>query len=167
MSIFKKVIDWIEGLFSKASHTLTDVVLPAAIAVTNALKTLTDLDTADIIGHIAGQAGAAAEEKIKNLLPDIITKLQLAQQFKGLSPNETLANIMKLVGSSAAITQTAFWIEFSGMLATAMQDDKLSLAESASLLKYWYDNHPAETLAPAQPVTPAAEQETGDNVATE
>lgn len=148
MSIFKKVIDWIEGIFKKAGDALEDVIIPAAIAVTNALKVITDLDTADIIGSIAGKAGAAAEEKVKQILPGIIMKLQLAQQFKGMDPNTTLANILKLIGTSEPITQTAFWIEFSGMLATALQDDKLDLGESASLLKYWYDNHPV-VVAPA------------------
>lgn len=143
MSIFTKALAWIEGLFKKGTDELENVILPVAIAVTNGLKTILDLDTADIIGSIAGKAGANVEEKVKELLPSVIQKLQLAQQFKGLDPNTTLANILKLVGTSAPITQTAFWIEFSGMLATDLQDGKLDLGESAALLKYWYDNHPA------------------------
>jgi len=149
MSIFKKVFAWIGSLFSKASHELEDVILPAAIAATNALKVITDVDTADIIGSVAGAAGKGLEEKIKQLLPTIIQKLQLAQQFKGLDPNKTLANILRLVGSSDPITKTAFWIEFSGQLATALQDGKLNLGESAALLKYWYDNHPADASSDA------------------
>lgn len=145
MSIFTKALAWIEGLFKKGTDELENVILPVAIAVTNGLKTILDLDTADIIGSIAGKAGANVEEKVKELLPSVIQKLQLAQQFKGLDPNTTLANILKLVGTSAPITQTAFWIEFSGMLATDLQDGKLDLGESAALLKYWYDNHPATT----------------------
>lgn len=143
MSIFTKALAWIEGLFKKGTDELENVILPVAIAVTNGLKTILDIDTVDIIGSIAGKAGANLEEKIKELLPAVIQKLQLAQQFKGLDPNTTLANILKLVGTSAPITQTAFWIEFSGMLATDLQDGKLDLGESAALLKYWYDNHPA------------------------
>ena len=150
MSIFSKVLGWIEGLFSKASKELTDVILPGVIAATNALKTITDLDTADILGSIAGAAGKALEEKVKQVLPGVIQKLQLAQQFKGLDPNTTLANILKLIGTSAPITQTAFWIEFSGQLNSALQNDgKLDLGESAALLKYWYDNHPATVAADA------------------
>lgn len=149
MSIFKKVFAWIGNLFAKASHEIEDVILPGVIAATNALKVITDLDTADILGSIAGAAGKALEEKVKAVLPDVIQKLQLAQQFKGLDPNATLANILKLIGTSAPITQTAFWIEFSGQLGTALQDDKLDLGESAALLKYWYDNHPATVASDA------------------
>lgn len=148
-SIFTKALNWIEGLFKKGTDALENVILPVAIAVTNGLKTLTDLDTADILGSIAGKAGQAMEEKVKALLPAVVQKLQLAQQFKGLDPNTTLENILKLVGSSETITQTAFWIEFSGMLATDLQDGKLDLGESASLLKYWYANHPTPQLQAA------------------
>lgn len=149
MSIFTKAIAWIEGLFKKGGDELENVILPAAIAVTNGLKAILTIDTVDIIGSIAGKAGAALEEKIKALLPTVIEKLQLAQQFKGLDPNTTLVNILKLVGTSAPITQTAFWIEFSGILNTDLQDGKLDLGESASLLKYWYDNHPPQLAAAA------------------
>lgn len=149
MSIFTKALAWIEGLFKKGGDELENVILPAAIAVTNGLKAILTIDTVDIIGSIAGKAGAALEEKIKALLPTVIEKLQLAQQFKGLDPNTTLANILKLVGTSAPITQTAFWIEFSGILNTDLQDGKLDLGESASLLKYWYDNHGPQLAAAA------------------
>lgn len=147
MSIFTKALAWIEGLFKKGGDELENIILPAAIAVTNSLKAILTIDTADIIGSIAGKAGSALEEKIKALLPGVVEKLQLAQQFKGLDPNTTLANILKLVGTSAPITQTAFWIEFSGILNTDLQDGKLDLGESASLLKYWYDNHPPQLAA--------------------
>jgi hypothetical protein len=150
MSIFSKVLGWIEGLFSKASKELQDIILPGVIAATNALKVITDLDTADLLGSVAGAAGKVLEEKVKSVLPGVIQKLQLAQQFKGMDPNTTLANILKLVGTSAPITQTAFWIEFSGHLNTDLQNDgKLDLGESAALLKYWYDNHPPAVKADA------------------
>lgn len=147
MSIFTKALTWIEGIFKKGTDELENVILPAVIAVTNGLKVITDLDTADILGSIAGKAGSALEDKVKAALPAVILKLQLAQQFKGLDPNTTLANILKLVGSSDPITQTAFWIEFSGMLNTDLQDGKLDLGESAALLKYWYDNHAVAAAA--------------------
>lgn len=147
MSIFTKVVSWIEGLFKKAGDELENVIIPAAIAVTNALKTITDLDTADILGKIAGAAGAALEEKVKALLPGVIQKLQLSAMFKGLDPNAILAGIIKTATSMPIATQTAFWIEFSGQLATDMQDGKLDLGESAALLKYYYDNHPAPVAA--------------------
>lgn len=149
MSIFKKVFNWISGLFAKGSDELETVIIPAAITITKALKLITDFDGTDIVGHLAGSAGAALEEKLKSLLPTIIEKLQLAQMFKGQAPNQTLANILRLIGTADPITKTAFWIEFSGMVASALQDGKLDLGESAAIVKYWYDNHPAELAAAA------------------
>jgi hypothetical protein len=142
MSIFTKIGNWISSLFKKASDILEDTVLPIAISVTNALKAVIDTDTPDIIGHIAGAAGAKFEDKLRSILNDLVPKLQLAQQFKGQDPSVILSNILKLVGNADVITKSAFWIEFSGMLAHAFEDGKIDLGEATALAKYFYENHP-------------------------
>jgi len=141
MSIFSKIGNWISGLFKKASDALEDTVLPIAINVTNALKAIVDTDTPDIIGHVAGAAGAQFEDKLRSILTDVVPKLQLAQQFKGQDPNVILAGILKLVGNSDVLTKSAFWIEFSGMVAHAFEDGKIDLGEAMALAKYFYENH--------------------------
>jgi len=142
MSIFTKIGHWISSLFKKASDALEETVLPIAITVTNALKFVVDTDAPDVIGHIAGAAGAQFEDKIRSILNDVVPKLQLAQQFKGQDPNTILANILKLIGNSDVLTKSAFWIEFSGMLAHAFEDGKIDLGEATALAKYFYENHP-------------------------
>jgi len=159
MSIFTKIGNWIAGIFKKGSDILEDTVLPVAISVTNALKFIVDTDTPDIIGHIAGAAGAKLEDKVRGILADLVPKLQLAQQFKGQDPNTILANILKLLGSSDVITRSAFWIEFSGMLAHAFEDGKIDLGEATALAKYFYENHPDATPPTDQP----AAEETNSN----
>jgi len=141
MSIFQKFFHWVTSLFAKGSEFLENTFLPATIAVTNALKFIVDTDTPDIIGHIAGAAGAKLEDKVRDLLAKIVPKLQLAQQWKGQDPNTILANIIKLIGDSDVITKTAFWVEFSGMLANAFEDGKIDLGEATALAKYFYANH--------------------------
>lgn len=163
MSIFSKVIGWITGLFKKASDVIQDVVLPTTITITNALKSVLDADTVDLIGHIAGSAGVAFEDKLRAILTDIIPKLQLAQSFKGQDPNTILANILRLIGPSDAITKTAFWIEFSGMVASAWEDGKIDLAESATLLKYWYEHNSGQTPSVPGDNLPAPEEQTQDS----
>lgn len=145
MSIFTKVADWISGLFKKASDILENTVLPIAISVTNALKFIVDADGTDIIGKIAGSAGAGFEDKIRSLLAEWVPKLQLAQQFKGQDPNVILANIVKLIGTSDVVTKTAFYIEFAGMVTHAFEDGKIDLGEATALAKYFYENHPDAT----------------------
>lgn len=164
MSIFTKIGQWIHDLFSKSSKLLETVILPAAIAITNGVKAILDVDKDDIIGHLAGTAGADLEDKLKGLLPGIILKLQLAKAFEGqnLTPEQVIAGILKIVGSSQAITQTAFYIEFSGLVADALGDGKLDLGESVTLIKYWYENHPVakDVVTGTLPEDPAPEDDT-------
>ena len=141
-SILAAVGGWISGIFKKGSDILENVVLPTAITATNALKGVLDLDTTDLLGHVAGSAGAALEDKLRSILTDIIPKLQLAQSFKGQDPATILANIAKLISGADPVTKAAFYTEFAGLVAHAFEDGKIDLAEAMTLAKYWYDNHP-------------------------
>lgn len=143
-TLLQKVGTWIAGIFKKGGDILEDTVLPVTIIVTNALRGILNADTPDILGHLAGSAGAAFEDKLRDILAKIIPQLQLAQQFKGEDPATILANVLKLIGPAPAITQTAFWIEFSGMVAQAFANDgTIDLGEANAIAKYYYDNHPA------------------------
>lgn len=147
------------NLFKNTVKDLETVVLPAAIAITNAVKTITETDTTDVLGHLAGSAGAALEDKVRSLLPGIVSKLQLAQQFlnSGNDPATILANIMKLVNASPAVTQTAFYVEFSGLVAADLADGKLTLDESVQLAQYFYHNYPQpSTIDISKAVTASA-----------
>lgn len=134
--------NWVSGIFKKGSDILEEVVLPTAITVTNALKTVVGADTADLIGHIAGSAGAALEDKLRSILVTIIPKLQLAQAFKGQDPAVILASAARLISDADPVTKAAFYTEFAGLVAHAFEDGKIDLGEAMSLAKYWYDNHP-------------------------
>lgn len=134
----------IEKIFDGGVHALETVILPVTETVTNALKTITDADTADIIGHLVGAAGAAMEDKVRAALDVFVPKLQLAQQFLtgGGDSATILANIVKLVKASPAETQTAFWIEFSGKLATALAGG-ITEGQAVTLAQWFYTNKPA------------------------
>ncbi len=140
-TILSAVGNWISGIFKKGSDILENVVLPTAITVTNALKGILDTDSTDMLGHIAGSAGAALEDKLRSILNEIIPKLQLAQSFKGQDPATILANVAKLISGADPITKAAFYTEFAGLVAHAFEDGKIDLGEAMSLAKYWYDNH--------------------------
>lgn len=143
-NLLKKIGQIISNLFKNAVKDLETVILPAAIAVTNALKAIEEADTADILGHLIGSAGVAMEDKLRELLPGIVSKLQLAQQFltAGTDPQTALANILKLISTAPAITKTAFYVEFSGLVATDLADGQLTLDESVQLAQYFYHNYP-------------------------
>jgi hypothetical protein len=147
-----------QKIFGDVVNTLEKTVLPAVIDVTNALKTITEEDSTDIIGHLGGSAGAAIEDEIRAALPIIVPKLQMAQVLLAASPNTDpatiLAQIVKVVGTAPAETKTAFWIEFSGQLANALQT-KLTVAGAIQVVQWFYKNYPVAAAALPAPA-PAA-----------
>jgi len=130
----------VAALFASIEHELQTVVLPAAIKVTSALKSITDVDGLDIIGHLAGAGGPAVEDKIRSVLPGVIADLQVAQAFLELNPS-TDDLIKKVVSVGIGLTgnaRTAFLIEFSGQLATKIANGKLTVQESILLTQNLY-----------------------------
>src|ERR1700744_1993550 len=99
-TLLQKVGSWITGIFSKAGNEIENVILPTAITITNALKSVIDGDTSDILGKLVGSVGASVEDKVRQILDTIVPQLQLAQQFKGQDPATILASIVKLLGNS-------------------------------------------------------------------
>lgn len=144
-TLLQKIGTWIQGIFAKAGDEFENVILPAAIAVTNALKAAVDIDTPDLIGHLVGAAGVNLEDKVRTIIDSIVPKLQLAQTFKSLgNSNDILTAVLKLAATSDPDTQTAFWIEFSGMVSAAFADGNLTLAEGYTLAQAVYKHqHPA------------------------
>lgn len=159
-TLLEKIGEDISSIFSKSVKELDTVILPAAIAVTNAVKTIVDLDTTDILGKLAGAAGAALEEKVKTILASLVPKLQLAQTFvaAGGDAGTILAQVVKLLGSSPAVTKTAFYIEFSSMLAADLAPSgTLTLGQATQLAQYFYSQgQPAASTATPTPSTPPA-----------
>lgn len=146
-TLLQKVGTWIGNIFKKGADELENVILPATIAITNALKNVLETDTADILGSIAGAAGKEIEDKVRSILETVVPKLQLAQAFKGQDPNTILANVLKLISPSEEVTKTAFWIEWSGLVAQAFANDgKIDSGEMNAILKYFYD-HQADIQA--------------------
>lgn len=142
--ILKAIGGEIEKIFDGANHELKVIILPAVTAVGNALKAVIDADTADIIGHLVGSAGAAMEDKVRAALDVIIPKLQLAQQFlnTGGDSATVLASIAKMISTAPAATQTAFYIEFTGLLASDLAGG-LTVSQAVQIEQWFYANDPA------------------------
>ena len=158
-TLLQKIGEEITSIFSKTVHELETVILPAAIAAGNALKTVVDGDTSDAIGAIAGAVGKSIEDKVRTSLDNIIPKLQLAQAIttSGQTSAQILAAIAKTVGNFPAATKAAFYIEFTGMLATDLAGGPLTIGQGVQLAQYWYQNVNAlATTITATVSTPAA-----------
>lgn len=156
--ILKAIGAEISKILDGAEYELKTVILPAVTAVGNALKAITNADPADLIGRlVAGSAGAVAEDKLRTALNNIIPKLQLAQQFlsTGTDSATILANITKLISTAPAATQAAFYVEFTGLLASDLAGG-LTIGEAVTIEQWWYANDPAylATNPPAASTTP-------------
>lgn len=130
----------LKALFTSVSKELQTVLLPAALKVTNALKNITDLDGLDVIGHLAGAGGPAVEDKIRAVLPTVIADLQIAQAFLQSNPStdDFINKVVSIGLSLKGDARTNFLIEFSGKLATAVADGKLTVQQSILLTQELY-----------------------------
>lgn len=135
----------IAHFFESVSGELKNEILPVAIGITNVLKTITTFDQVDLIGSIAGKAGANLEDKLRSILPSVITDLQLAQAFVATSPNadDILNKVLQVVSTASKNVKTAFWIEFSGKVTEALMDGNISIGEGITLAQWFYANQPA------------------------
>lgn len=150
-NLLNKIGDQIHSIFHSVSHELQTVLIPAAVKVTTELKNITDLDSLDIIGHLAGAAGPAAEDKIREVLPTVIADLQIAQVFLASNPraDNFIDEVVKIGLSLKGDAKTNFLIEFSGKLAKAVADGNLTVATSISLTQEVY----LELYKPTTPTT--------------
>lgn len=154
-----KLANGLIGIFKKSVSELDTVILPVAIGMTSALKVITDGDSTDVIGTlIAGANGKVAEDVLRKILDAGVPKLQLAQQFvkSGADSETILANVIDLLPNVPEETRTAFLIEFAGMVAKALADGKLTVAEATQLAQYFYKNLPTSTVPPVVPMPKAA-----------
>lgn len=158
-TLLQKIGEDISEVFNKTVHELQTVILPAAIAAGNALKTVVDGDSGDAFGAILGTAGKVGEAALRTALDNVIPKLQLAQSIltSGQTSAQILASIAKSVGNYPAATKAAFYIEFTGMLAADLAGGPLTLGEATQLAQYWYQNDGGTTAnAPATAAAAAA-----------
>lgn len=134
----------LQKIFESSEKEIKEVVLPAAIAVTDFIKTIVLIDGSDLLGAIAGSAGTAVEDKLRSVLPTIIAELQLAQQFLSTNPstNAIIAQVVKSAQSLTGNARTSFLIEFSGQIATALADGKLTIAEGVLLTQEYFNERP-------------------------
>lgn len=139
-NLLKKIGDQISSIFHATSHELQTVLIPAAVKVTTALKSITNFDGLDIIGHLAGAGGVEAEDKIRQVLPTVIADLQIAQVFLASNPSadDFIDQVVKIGLSLKGDAKTNFLIEFSGKLAKAVADGNLTVATSISLTQEAY-----------------------------
>lgn len=139
-TIFGKLFGWIGDLFSKLPDA-TRVAVSIGYAAVNAIKTVTDLDQADLIGSIFGVFGKTVEDKIRTELPNILIQLQLVKDTADTNdPNQILALALQTIQKLDPKFQAAFYHDLSIYIAQLAADGELSWADGVQLLQWYYDH---------------------------
>jgi hypothetical protein len=142
----------IGDIFRKADKEVKEIFLPVAIKVVDALKTVTDIDKADIIGSIAGKVGPQFEDKLRTFLPKLLTEMHLADTCVGLTDtNAILQCALNNLHLSSDMAKDAFYHSISALLLKDLSDGKLSWSECVELVEFYYHNQ-KEAAASAQVV---------------
>jgi aspartokinase-like uncharacterized kinase len=134
----------ISSVFHHAEAEVKGVLLPTVTFAVSALKTIADIDQADMIGHLAGRAGPLIEDKIREALPKILTELRLVSAVVNAgTPEQIIAAAMAELHLSSDRAKDAFYHSIAAMLLVDLADGKLSWSEAVELVEFYYMNKPA------------------------
>jgi hypothetical protein len=133
----------IGSVFQHAEEEVRVVLLPAVTQIVNGIKTVVDLDQADLIGGLAGGLGPAFEEKLRDILPKILTELKLIDAVVNAGDvNAQVLAALDALNLSSDRTKSAFYHDIAAMLLQDLADGKLSWSEAVTLVEYYYHNAP-------------------------
>lgn len=144
-----KIGKWIKGWklgswFKKQFRSISEeakVLIPAAIAVTNQWKLFIDSPVADLLtALIPGNIDDAIKNRLREKLPTIIVKLQLAHAIAGIEDvNEQLKAILEVLKISPNESQDRFYHEFCYTTIEVLSDGKVTMGEASVLAQMAYD----------------------------
>jgi hypothetical protein len=138
--------DAISSIFEKAAKEVRDIALPVVINVLNAAKALTDADTEDLIGKLAGTAGADVEDKIRTALPKILIELKLVDAaLQTETPDQIIAAAFANLRLSSDDAKNAFYHSIAALLLQDLSDGQVSWSEAVELVEFYYKNNPDNT----------------------
>lgn len=126
------------------------LITPIAIRVVDALKSINESFTGDIIEMLISKAipGTADDllirrirVKLKTILPKILLQLNMAESIAGITdPNEQLKAIILKINMSSDEAKNAYYHSLSVMILQRLADGKLSWSESVQIAEYYYTN---------------------------
>lgn len=139
----------IGSIFQHAEEEVKHVLLPAVTEIVNGIKTIVDLDQADIIGGLAGKLGPAVEEKLRDILPKILLELKLIESVVNAGDiNAQVLAALDALNLSSDRTKKAFYHDIAAMLLQDLSDGKVTWSEAVTLVEYYYHNGGTIPAAP-------------------
>lgn len=145
----KSILHAIGEAVSNIWHHITPNLQTGLIIAENAvdaLKKITSLDQGNVIGAMAGSGGIAVENKLREILPGIITDLKIASEL--IVPDNldaTLYNISRKITFTKNEEWDRFWHDLALKVSLAMTDGKITFGELVHLVEFIHTEKPKVT----------------------
>jgi hypothetical protein len=144
-----RIHHWLKGMklgqwFKRQMRNISEdakTLIPAAIAVTNQWKAFIDSPVADLVtALIPGNVDDAIKNKLREKLPAVLLKLQLAHAIAGIEDiNEQLKAILDVLKLSGDDAKDRFYHEFCYTTIEVLSDGKLTMGEASILAQMYFD----------------------------
>lgn len=147
--ILAAIWNFISQLWKKATDEVK-LITPIAVQIVNAIKTVNESTTGDIIEFILeavipGKTDDAViklvREKLKDILPKVLTQLNIANSIANISdPNEQLKAIINAINMSPDESKNFYYHGLCTLIINNLADGKLTWSESVQIAEYYYTN---------------------------
>jgi hypothetical protein len=135
----KKILKFLQNLFSKSVRLVRKYVLPGIETVEN-FKKLLDSSVIDVLtAIIPGDLDDAIKRKLRQILPEILLKLKIADECSRYTePEQVIACALKHIQAYHPDARKAYYLNIAVMITHALADGKLQWHEVVHLVEYTY-----------------------------
>jgi len=149
-NLFKKIWQWIEGIFSKMEGTV-EKFMPVATNIVEGVKKAIENDQILIVlevikftipGNIDDKIIDKALELTRKYIPKIALQLQIINSITEIEDtNEQMIAVINVLKNASKEEQSKYWHELAKQILYALADGKVTWGESASIVEYHYKNY--------------------------
>lgn len=147
--LIKKIWDGIKNLWNKVVDKTRDMV-PVAINVVEAIKSVIDTPVDDILAEIVKRAipGTADDfivDKVRltieEWVPRILTQLIIIDGIANIdNPNDQLKAILEKLKLADDETKNIVYHGLASLILEKLSDEELSWSDAAAISEYYYQN---------------------------
>lgn len=147
MTIIKRIWDFIARIF-RGLDAETKVLVPIAISVVQAVKSVVESPVDDVLTFIIKQAISGNADDVlidkvnavlKEWLPKIVLELKLVESIANIEgENAQLQAILSALKLSGDETKNIFYHGFGSLILEKLSDGKLSWSDSTAIAEYYY-----------------------------
>lgn len=147
--MFKRFFKWLKKLFTKVKEEVRPLI-PIAVKIVEGIKTAVDSEVVDVVTHILttaipGDADDKLVKKITNVVekvvPQLLLQLKLVESIMDIDDiNEQLKAIVRELKLSSDEVKSAAYSGLALLILESLADNKLTLAESVEIAKYYKEH---------------------------